>query len=1301
MADFERTQNESLYSDDFEIVPIIIKYHPKNEKWHNEHNNNLFVDAIKQYEGIQDCIFINDGIPKNAKNQKPYVIINIEGTELSLRAQIDNGERSLFGPSLREGEFVLPADENEYIKRKCNIHFIEFDADIIDALVSMGWGEKLPLLKDFIVSLSNLERPLKEIRKEEDQAIWSSYADGLDALTKAKQELRKIKKVGRIKNEKGKFFVELELDVPSNQDTLRRSLSTAFSGYSTSPDIQIDKDGKKCEIVFPEYRIIPDTELLSLNAVAEQSCYRLLNMTRPIHMLDGHVSIKTTEEDNHRVLTSFEQILNDYDNSYPIKDNKLYTFMNDEDLSYAKSVIESKYASTIKMVLNTEIICNIIPRTDIGVIENIKKSCPGISVTQQGVFYVIQSTKEIDVDSIGDLGLTFDSCRIKLKTSRGFDANYKVPAAITVKDGYYQGIIHDKTRISTQPTGWQYAIRNSYKKNGISTQCEIVDYTYIFRPTVSKEDLKSIARHLSTETNIRINTALGRITISPHSYDEYLEIRNTIKNCLPENVDVFIPAYKPSFEINFLSEDRAFSHKVFTSITNELNAYKINWKENEVNLEFSFNYEDESERDRIIQVLTLEVNKYDKLLDLKLSSPTGRTIIKLSEDPALKKEQERELQSDFGRQSVNLVPKAYDEIDYEIIDAEFEGDYDRKKDLVKEKQQILYSADRIGICTNHKKSVVRIELSKEFVHMLEDKGASLSVGDYIQFPLVGEAMNVIRQKDAMDRILKPGTNNRYYKTIPYATNRNLSNFLFDPRYAREIESDINQVMAVVRSRQIESNMNDKQCEAVAKAIEAQDIAFIQGPPGTGKTTVIAEIIWQEILKNPKSRILLTSQTNLAVDNALERLQGKRGIRPIRIVKTSGEDNLKREGRRYLRPLLSDWVKKPVPENSDNAVNLWIDTILKEMSQSHKYSEILHQWQSDLQSKNDFIRKDFAQAYLRNINLVAATCSICGSKKFLEDYKFLFGENEEPEFDLVIMDEASKATPLEMSIPMVLGRRIILIGDHKQLPPMIDDDEVIEALIKIGRQDLVDKLGNIKESQFKRLFEASQKLRPSLVATLDTQYRMHEQIMNCISHFYSDDIEGGLKCGIINDMDSDDPTNRGSRYHGLENQPFINPNVHAIWVDVDGKEEKVGTSSMNRAELKAVEKVLNAIRKSKGYEEYLSRMKKPEDKEVGIITFYGAQAGELNRMQKMGEFGDGSFRIDVVDNFQGMERNIVIVSTVRTDRIGFAKEIERINVAFSRAKRLLIVVGDKDFFSRNSNYRASINAMQVIGVNQLN
>ena len=127
-------------------------------------------------------------------------------------------------------------------------------------------------------------------------------------------------------------------------------------------------------------------------------------------------------------------------------------------------------------------------------------------------------------------------------------------------------------------------------------------------------------------------------------------------------------------------------------------------------------------------------------------------------------------------------------------------------------------------------------------------------------------------------------------------------------------------------------------------------------------------------------------------------------------------------------------------------------------------------------------------------------------------------------------------------------------------------------------------------------------------------------------------------------------------------------------------------------------VLKALQQSEGFVEFLEAQKKPEDKEIGIITFYRAQSREIKKKYK-----DCGYRMDVVDRFQGMERNIIIVSTVRSNaknNIGFAKEIERINVAFSRARRLLIVVGNKHQFESNSNYAASIQNMKTFTVEQL-
>ena len=128
------------------------------------------------------------------------------------------------------------------------------------------------------------------------------------------------------------------------------------------------------------------------------------------------------------------------------------------------------------------------------------------------------------------------------------------------------------------------------------------------------------------------------------------------------------------------------------------------------------------------------------------------------------------------------------------------------------------------------------------------------------------------------------------------------------------------------------------------------------------------------------------------------------------------------------------------------------------------------------------------------------------------------------------------------------------------------------------------------------------------------------------------------------------------------------------------------------------------RSANGFKEYIKGKQKIEDKEIGLITFYSAQKRELRKLVDNDEIDAKlDYRIDVVDRFQGMERNIVIVSTVRSNKyngVGFAKDIERINVAFSRARTLLIVVGNRDLFNVHNNYQKSIGAMEYINIKQL-
>ncbi|MCD8290148.1 MAG: AAA domain-containing protein [Prevotella sp.] len=1303
MTPFERFEQPDVYVEDSNVVPIIIRYNDSNEEYHKKNNATSFRDSIPLFNGIHTCVFVNDGMSKGKIPRQQFLII-LEDVGRSIRAQIDNGKRSFFGPSLLTESGIIPNDENEYIRCRCNICIEDNSIDVIDKACELHWGDgRLSELKSFVQSVAELKQPLKEIRKEEDQKIWASYAEGLEALTKSKQELRKISHIGKIHPEKNHRkekidVIDLEIVAMTNAEVLKYNIGD-FDDHLRKPRFETDEDGKECSLIFDGYVDVSDDELKELESSAEQSCYKMSSMY-PSHKLQGEFVFKTSDADKEEVISEFESLLSDYDTEYPQKSDNLYTFKSDEDATHAKDIIRERFENVLKATSSTNISISFMEEDQVDLLQTLKDQFVNINIIQQNQkqFYVLHAKEPIDCSKIEDYSLVFDSCRVKIIVPN-FDPDIQVPAALSAKDGVYYGIIPDKTKIDKQPRGWAHAIPNAYKKKGKKTKCTIVEYVYAFRQAVNKKTMKSLARSLVGESCLRINTAVGRADCSPNNSSEYETIKEKISEVIPDNINVLFPEYKPSLTVSFLSEDTDYKQSCIDPIEKALHDLSCKWTIKDDAISFELSFDDEESRDKIVSRMRRVASEHSRIFDLRIEKPNGTTVITFHEDVNLREQYEKDLQGDFGRQNVNLIPSSYKLISEQLSEAKDEDDLDKIKELSKKQRELIYNAEMLGICINRTRNSVKIEVCKEFADKLDSKEISIGVGDYIQFPLIGEAINIARQKDAIDRILKPGSKNRYGKTISYATNPNLSNFLFDPRYAAETDSDIESVKAEVKERKIEDNMNERQCEAVAKAIEAKDMAFIQGPPGTGKTTVIAEIIWQEVFRNPNCKILLTSQTNTAVDNALERLQGKRGIRPIRIPKMDGEERMVRECKRYLFSQLQNWSNKPTEDNVDNAVNLWIDTILNEMDSSDRYAKVIARWKKDLTEKDDFVRKTFTESYERNVNLVAATCSICGSKNFNTIYSSLY-DNNDMVFDVVIMDEASKATPLEMAIPMVLGKKIILIGDHKQLPPMIDGDEVKEALRKNGRGDLVDKLENIKESQFKRLFEASQKYRKSLVSTLDTQYRMHKQIMNCISHFYKDDIEGGLKCGIEETMDSADWSNRGSRYHGLENLPFINPDVHAIWVDVDGKEEKIGHSPMNRAELKAIEKILKVLTASKGYEEYLSHCTRPEDEEIGIITFYGAQVKELQKMNKEGKLGPGKFKIDVVDSFQGMERNIVIISTVRTDRIGFAKAIERINVAFSRAKRLLIVVGDKDFFARDVNYRTSIQAMQVVGINQL-
>lgn len=562
-------------------------------------------------------------------------------------------------------------------------------------------------------------------------------------------------------------------------------------------------------------------------------------------------------------------------------------------------------------------------------------------------------------------------------------------------------------------------------------------------------------------------------------------------------------------------------------------------------------------------------------------------------------------------------------------------------------------------------------------------------------------------------------------------------------------------------------LNPAQHEAVVASLLARDLSLVQGPPGTGKSTAISQIIWHLVRQNPQRRILLTSETNTAVDNAIEKLEhGVHNlVKPVRI---GDESKLEPEGARYALTRLTAWVETPTAdlteEQQDNALPRWLRKVgQRARAQAPGIPAALHDaWAAALASPSSATRTKVFNQYLAHTNVIGATGGALGEKttlgkptKFYRQYQQVFGHGlcatdkatrqflkaakvaepvasilgphpaDEPapkgiRFDVVVMDEASKATPPELALAMIYAHRAIIIGDHRQLPPLLDQEEFRNTLIEAGEPELAKQFSrtDAETSQFERLF-TQPGVKPGVVSRFDTQYRMHPDINAVIEQFYITD--GGLKCGVPEAIaDVPDLTHPLSRYHGLSHPALLDTTDHLVWVEVDEPEMLAGTSRVNLAEAEAVRAVLTCLSDSQGFADFQAHWAKPEEREVALITFYGRQVKLLQEVAA--QFADQlPARVQTVDKFQGMERNIVVVSLVRSDKLthasnqapdidtypdsggyppqpslGFAQFPNRLNVALSRAKRLLIIVGNSRHFSRNDCYRRVYETVQARG-----
>lgn len=320
----------------------------------------------------------------------------------------------------------------------------------------------------------------------------------------------------------------------------------------------------------------------------------------------------------------------------------------------------------------------------------------------------------------------------------------------------------------------------------------------------------------------------------------------------------------------------------------------------------------------------------------------------------------------------------------------------------------------------------------------------------------------------------------------------------------------------------------------------------------------------------------------------------------------------------------------------------IQVALKENKKKYaKYSKVeslCKEWQKRVTQGDGLLQESIADS-----TLVGATCLGIASLSSAIEFNF----------DWVIVDEAGKATPPEILVPICLGRKVVLVGDHKQLPPVVD-----EALLKL--QDKGQK--NIsKEDLELSLFEYLEKsLNDDCKNILDEQYRMNPVIGNLISKLFYDG-------KLVSKTSKEEKTIPLKIY---ESKPLI-------WLSTasrsDRKEERISDSYRNICEAKLIFEQLLKI------DEELGELKLK--KETAIIAGYRGQRDKLTRLYESSykaRFHNMSIEINTVDAFQGRETDIVFYSVVRSNdngKLGFLKDIRRLNVAFSRARELLVVVGD--------------------------
>ena len=391
--------------------------------------------------------------------------------------------------------------------------------------------------------------------------------------------------------------------------------------------------------------------------------------------------------------------------------------------------------------------------------------------------------------------------------------------------------------------------------------------------------------------------------------------------------------------------------------------------------------------------------------------------------------------------------------------------------------------------------------------------------------------------------------------------------------------------------------------------------------------------------------------------------------------TNKYNNIKRENTKlgnYLIEIIDEvkssrLINEAKYSRLHDMTNITIDDLENLKSIINNYLKIQKEWIKEIEKINLGDKEELKKIYIEFVNVIGITCVQSGSRKFASEYN---------DFDVVIIDESSKATPPELLLPMLKGKKIILVGDHKQLPPVMESEVLDEMRFCDDEIDDIEyEIDEMKNSIFGKMY---MNISDKNKVMLNTQYRMHSSIMNCINQFYKDNSGDKNQVGLISGVKNEEE----EKNHNIDIK-YIKKENHLMWIDIplnnNYYEKRDNFSFYNETEIEVIDQILEDINND-NFEN--------EKKQISVITFYSAQAKLLHdKFIKSKKFDSLNLRIGTVDKFQGIESEIVIVSFVRNNnmgKIGFAKDPRRINVALSRAQKLLIIVGCSELYCENNH-----------------